>query len=657
MLRKLVFFAQKGAHLVTFKYDTLLNRTPTYQQALCFSTDPTRGNKFNRTHYCGTLNESNKGQQVNLYGWVHTTRFKNFLVLRDLYGLVQVVFDDEFLKNDENAAILKAINQECVVSVRGLVRARPKGQENQNMKTGSIEIECTHIEIVNNSKAQLPFTQSDFNRPKTEALRLKYRYLDLRYREMQHNLAVRSNFVHKAREFLNGRRFLDIETPTLFRRTPGGAREFIVPTNKAGEFYCLTQSPQQFKQLLMVAGFDRYYQVARCYRDEMTKPDRQPEFTQIDLEMSFVNENDVMDVIEQLLAACWPSKLNLPFNRMKYDDAIRTYGVDKPDVRFDMRINDVKQPFLVGPCGLSKIDSLRKENDEKFCAFAIKIPAEYENELIKFDDIEKAFKMALSEFENKVDKSSFTLLLLKDNSGNHLTKHLSEEFRARLKTSLNSSDGDLNLVLTSKDRAKSLEILGKLRLNVADLIDERKLAATAAAKSRRIRDPSVFEFLWVVDFPLFTRNEETNKLESSHHPFTAPINEHVSRLGESRDLDAITGLHYDLVLNGSEIGGGSIRIHDAQLQRHVIQNILKENTSQLEHLIEALEFGAPPHGGIALGLDRLISILVGASNIRDVIAFPKNSSGRDLMSSSPNSVAKEELDYYHIKCLEESKSK
>lgn len=275
--------------------------------------------KFNRTHYCGKIGTQNIGETVSICGWVQSLRYKKFGLIRDVEGTVQVFFDDKFLQNGQNAALLDSIYQETVVSVSGKVRRRPAGQENAQMKTGSIEIECDRVEILNPvNENRIPFTTTEFNRPTNEATRLKYRYLDLRFQQMQQNLIVRSNFVHNARQYLNENHFLDIETPTLFRRTPGGAREFIVPTNKSGQFYCLTQSPQQFKQLLMVAGFDRYYQVARCYRDEMTKPDRQPEFTQIDLEMSFVNQNDVIGIIEGLLERCWPlePKPTIPFRQV-----------------------------------------------------------------------------------------------------------------------------------------------------------------------------------------------------------------------------------------------------------------------------------------------------------------------------------------------------
>lgn len=400
----------------------------------------------------------------------------------------------------------------------------------------------------------------------------------------------------------------------------------------------------------MVAGFDRYYQIARCYRDETSKPDRQPEFTQVDIEMSFVNEEDIINLIESLLVKCWPfEKLNAPFRRMKYEDAMNFYGVDKPDLRFDMKFLDFSSE-LGKKTGISKIDS--QSND--LYAFGFKINQEYEPNLIDLNQIEKEYKLIFKDtnFVKNDDKDSFVFLTFGGNkSGNQITKYMNDDIKNNfLNNKFNLKENEKCVLLIGKNKTKLLEILGKLRLRMADLLDEKKILKK---DSKLLRDPKKFEFLWVVDFPLFTFNEETNKLESTHHPFTAPISEHLNMVTEMKDLDKVTGLHYDIVLNGSEIGGGSIRIHNSKLQRHVLKNILQEDTEQLEHLINALEYGAPPHGGIALGLDRLVAIMCGTSNIRNVIAFPKAQSGRDLMSSAPSKVAQTELDYYNIKCVEE----
>jgi aspartyl-tRNA synthetase len=609
-----------------------------------------------RSHYCGNLNLENEGQHVFLTGWVQTRRGTNFLLLRDLHGIVQVYFNDEFLKNSLNSYLIKKLNDESVIAVRGLVRRRPKGQENPKMSTGTIEILCNEIELLNSSKTQLPFTISDFNKP-NETIRLKYRYLDLRFREMQQNLIMRSNFVHKVRDFMRQNGFLDIETPTLFRRTPGGSREFIVPTKDSGQFYCLTQSPQQFKQLLMISGLDKYYQVARCYRDEGTKPDRQPEFTQIDIEMSFVNEKDIMNLIENLLDKCWPledqnQKPKLPIHRMKFEEAIGSYGVDKPDLRFDMKLNNlsnlIKNRSLTG---VSRIDS--HLNHEKLNFIAMKIPKNYhQNSLLTLNEVEKIYKEIFSgiNFLNQEDKGKFTFLLLKnDQEGNNIAKYLDKNLRQDIFNELSYEKDDFVVLLASTNRMKSLEIMGKLRLDLADSIDKKVNNNDKNTNLTLLRDPKLFKFLWVIDFPLFTVNDETGQLESSHHPFTAPIPEHLEWVKEKKNLESVIGLHYDLVMNGCEIAGGSIRVHNADLQKHILKNILNESTDQLNHLIEALEYGAPPHGGIAIGLDRFVALMCGEPNIRNVIAFPKAPSGKDLMGSAPNSVSQEELDYYKIK--------
>ncbi|RNA42080.1 aspartate--tRNA mitochondrial isoform X1 [Brachionus plicatilis] len=614
-----------------------------FQQSTSFSKN------LSRTHYCGQLDVNLEGQNVSLCGWVQKTRFQSFLVLRDVKGIVQVVFEESFLKNDCNRKLVENLNQESVLSIKGTVRRRPKGQENCQMKTGSVEVVCDSMEILNECRPKLPFEISDFNRP-NELARLKYRYLDLRFAELQQNLILRSNFVHQVRQFLNQNNFIEIETPTLFRRTPGGAREFIVPTNKPGQFYCLTQSPQQFKQLLMVSGFDRYYQVAKCYRDETFKPDRQPEFTQIDMEMSFVTDEDIIHLIENLVHSCWPleQKPLIPFNRMKFQEAMDSYGADKPDVRFALKINSISHLLTKeNASGINRIDNLLEKDG--FNVQVIKIPKE--NGVLSVKEIEKIYKQ-IFEGTNFVDprvKDSFTFVAKKNGECSSMAKFLSSNFSNQLSKEMSIEQDDTWVLLCSCSRNKSLEIMGKVRLNLADKIDEKNVESFGN-KAVLLRDPKIFNFVWVVDFPLFTWNEESNQWKSTHHPFTAPITEHLDLVKESRDLESLIGLHYDLVLNGNEVAGGSIRIHNSDLQRHILENILKEETSKLNHLIEALSYGAPPHGGIAIGLDRLMAVLCGTHNIRNVIAFPKNQAGRDLMSSAPSNVPQEELDYYNLIC-------
>ncbi|XP_069334471.1 aspartate--tRNA ligase, mitochondrial isoform X2 [Eulemur rufifrons] len=531
-----------------------------------------------RTNTCGELRSSHLGQEVTLCGWIQYRRQNVFLVLRDFHGLVQIV-----IPQDESAASVKKIlceaPVESVVQVSGTVISRPPGQENPKMPTGEIEIKVKTAKLLNPSK-KLPFEIKDFVK-KTETLRLQYRYLDLRSFQMQYNLRLRSQMVMKMREYLcNLHGFVDIETPTLFKRTPGGAKEFLVPSREPGKFYSLPQSPQQFKQLLMVGGLDRYFQVARCYRDEGSKPDRQPEFTQIDIEMSFVDQSGIQSLIEGLLQYSWPNDkdpLLVPFPSMTFAEALATYGTDKPDTRFGMKIIDISDKFRNTEIAFLQ-DALSKPQGT-IKAMCVPEGTKY----LKRRDIESIQKFAADHFNQ-------------------------------------------------------CSLLGKLRLECADLLEMRGMV---------LRDISLFSFLWVVDFPLFLPKEENpRELESTHHPFTAPHPSDIHLL--YTEPEKVRSQHYDLVLNGSEIGGGSIRIHDAELQRYILATLLKEDVKLLSHLLQALEYGAPPHGGIALGLDRLICLVTGAPSIRDVIAFPKSFRGHDLMSSAPDSVPPEELKPYHI---------
>uniref|UniRef100_A0A8C9GX13 Aspartyl-tRNA synthetase 2, mitochondrial n=1 Tax=Piliocolobus tephrosceles TaxID=591936 RepID=A0A8C9GX13_9PRIM len=532
-----------------------------------------------RTNTCGELRSSHLGQEVTLCGWIQYRRQNTFLVLRDFHGLVQVV-----IPQDESAASVKKIlceaPVESVVRVSGTVTSRPAGQENPKMPTGKIEIKVKTAELLNACK-KLPFEIKDFMK-KTEALRLQYRYLDLRSFQMQYNLRLRSQMVMKMREYLcNLHGFVDIETPTLFKRTPGGAKEFLVPSREPGKFYSLPQSPQQFKQLLMVGGLDRYFQVARCYRDEGSRPDRQPEFTQIDIEMSFVDQTGIQSLIEGLLQYSWPNDKDpvvVPFPTVTFTEALATYGTDKPDTRFGMKIIDISDVFRNTEIGFLQ-DALSKPHGT---VKAICIPegAKY----LKRKDIESIRKFAADHFNQ-------------------------------------------------------CSLLGKLRLECADLLETRGMV---------LRDPTLFSFLWVVDFPLFLPKEENpRELESAHHPFTAPHPSDIHLL--YTEPKKARSQHYDLVLNGNEIGGGSIRIHNAELQRYILATLLKEDVKILSHLLQALDYGAPPHGGIALGLDRLICLVTGSPSIRDVIAFPKSFRGHDLMSNAPDSIPPEELKPYHIR--------
>uniref|UniRef100_A0A8D0Y8W1 Aminoacyl-transfer RNA synthetases class-II family profile domain-containing protein n=1 Tax=Sus scrofa TaxID=9823 RepID=A0A8D0Y8W1_PIG len=522
-----------------------------------------------RTNTCGELRSSHLGQEVTLCGWIQYRRQNIFLVLRDFHGLVQVV-----IPQDESAASVRRIlceaPVESVVQVSGTVISRPPGQENPKMPTGEIEIKVKTAKLLNSCK-KLPFEIKDFVK-KTETLRLQYRYLDLRGAQMQYNLRLRSQMVMKMREYLcNLHGFVDIETPTLFKRTPGGAKEFVVPSREPGKFYSLPQSPQQFKQLLMVGGLDRYFQIARCYRDEGSRPDRQPEFTQI---------VDISDM----------------FRRTKIG---------------------YLQDALSKPQGTIK-------------AMCVPEGAKY----LKRKDIESIRKFAADHFNQEVLP---VFLKANRNWNSLLAKFITEEQGLGLIRLLGIQEEDVVLV-TAGEHKKACSLLGKLRLECADLLEARGVV---------LRDPALFSFLWVVDFPLFFPKEEhPQELESAHHPFTAPHPSDIHLL--YTEPQKVRSQHYDLVLNGNEVGGGSIRIHNAELQRYVLAAVLKEDVKLLSHLLQALDYGAPPHGGIALGLDRLMCLVTGAPSIRDVIAFPKSFRGHDLMSNAPDSIPPEDLKPYHI---------
>ncbi|XP_063741972.1 aspartate--tRNA ligase, mitochondrial isoform X2 [Eleginops maclovinus] len=581
-----------------------------------------------RSHTCGELRPHHVGGSVTLCGWVQYLRQDLFVILRDFSGLAQVLIPQE-----ESASHLKAmlcdLTTESVVKVTGTVRRRPAGQENKGMPTGEIEVLAESVEVLNVC-CTLPFEIKDFVK-KSEALRMKYRYLDLRSSQMQRNLRLRSQLVMRMREFLcKEHGFVDVETPTLFKRTPGGAKEFVVPSREPGRFYSLPQSPQQFKQLLMVAGVDRYFQVARCYRDEGSRPDRQPEFTQVDIEMSFVEQAGILSLVEGLLAHSWPAEkgpVQVPFQTMTYEEAMRDYGVDKPDTRFCMKLMDLSPVF-----SSTQIEFLRSALSQPAGSVqAICVPSGVK--LFSAKDLEELKQTAKTQFR----QLSVVLVRADGTLKSPLKKLLSASATEEMLQGTGAQPGDLLLLAAGALHAVR-PLLGKLRLQCAELLESRGMS---------VRDPSAFHFLWVVDFPLFLpKEEDPEQLESAHHPFTAPRPEDTHLL--YTEPHKVRGQHYDLVLNGCEIGGGSIRIHKASEQLHVLKSVLKEDPSLLSHLLEALDSGAPPHGGIALGLDRLVSIMVGAHSIRDVIAFPKSFRGHDLMSCAPDLVSDEELQSYHI---------
>jgi len=574
-----------------------------------------------RTHTCGELGLGHVGARVSLAGWLSSTRLDKFILLRDRTGVCQIKIPEGSSQYDH----IKKLPNESVLVVNGVVIPRPEGQENFQMETGEIEVELESVEEVIKADPNLPFQQSKHLTAK-EQLRLQYRYLDLRRPELQYNLAIRSALTMKMREFLTSKKFLDIETPTLFRRTPGGAKEFVVPTRMKNKFYSLVQSPQQFKQLLMVGGLDRYFQIARCYRDEGGKPDRQPEFTQLDIEMSFADREHIINLIEDLIVHCWPEDLVTPFEQMFYEDAMNNYGVDKPDLRFENKIVNIKDDFK--DCGFEFIEN--KLLDENFFVGGIFFDGK-DGKCLK--SVEKDVRLILADLiKSSKDGNSPIVISPFTNFGgdpkNSILKKCNIETSQKLLKKINC---DKIGFLVTGDKEAALTVLGRLRTLLAkELLPDL--------------EESPNKFVWIVDFPLFVM--EDGVLESAHHPFTAchPDDYHKFR---SAPLEC-RSLHYDLVLNGQEIAGGSVRIHSLEDQKFVLEDVLQEDSSELHHLLSALGSGCPPHAGIAIGLDRLVAILTKADSIRDVIAFPKSNDGKDLMSGAPSEITLDQKNLYHL---------
>jgi len=581
-----------------------------------------------RSHTCGELREGDIGKRVRLCGWVDRVRDHGgviFIDLRDRYGITQVIFDP---KDSQSAwDVAQAARSEFVIQAEGVVEARPPDMANEKLSTGAIEVRCNAIQILNRSLTPpFPLEEKDTT-VVSEDLRLKYRYLDLRRRRMQKNLQLRNDVLQAARTYLYGAGFVDVETPILTKSTPEGARDYLVPSRvMPGRFYALPQAPQQYKQLLMVAGIDRYMQIARCFRDEDLRADRQPEFTQIDLEMSFITPEDMYDVIDHLLVAVMQAaghgQIDLPIPRLSYADAMDRYGSDKPDMRFGMELTDLtsvfaNSEFKVFRTAVDKGGVVKAVNAKKLGGLTQRVIDDW-TELVK---------------EAGLGGLAYIRVQPDGTWKSPIVKFFTEGEKAALQQKLQIEIGDL--ILFAADAADTVNpALGKLRL--------------LAGEMAGLMPPGRFRFLWVTDFPLLEKGEG-GRLQSMHHPFTSPHPEDIPWLDS--DPLKVRARAYDIVLNGVELGGGSIRIHDTDLQARMFKVLGipdSEAQERFGHLLKALAFGAPPHGGIALGLDRMVMLMAGESSIRDVIAFPKTQKAVDLMMDAPSPVDPHQLAELHV---------
>ncbi|HLG17744.1 MAG TPA: aspartate--tRNA ligase [Blastocatellia bacterium] len=582
-----------------------------------------------RSEYCGRLRAEHAGRDVVIMGWVHRRRDfgpLTFIDLRDREGIVQIVFNEE--KNPEAHRRAKGARNEYVLAIAGRVVLRDADKVNPNIGSGAVEVIAGEVYLFN--EARTPPFEIDSSRP-SEEVRLKYRYLDLRRLKMQENIRLRHRAALAVRRYLDERGFFEVETPMLIKTTPEGARDYVVPSRlSAGNFYALPQSPQIFKQLLMVSGYDRYFQIARCFRDEDLRADRQPEFTQIDVEMSFIQPDDIFEVIEPMmaqLAELVSVKTQLPFPRMTYAEAMRRYGSDKPDTRYGVELSD--------------LSGLLTETD--FAPYRSVLAAGGEIKAISVPGGAKYSRKQLDELTETAKRSgaggmAWIRVTESGEAASSLVKSLGEAKVAELASAAGSAAGDATLIVAGKPGVVAAS-LNALRSEVAE--------------REGLIDPNKFCFLWVTEFPMFEYHEEDGRYYAMHHPFTSPHEDDLDKL--ESDRGAIRAKAYDLVLNGVELGSGSIRIHSREVQHRVFQALGmsdEEAHAKFGFLLEALEYGTPPHGGIAFGFDRIVMLLAREKSIREVIAFPKTASAADLMTNSPGPVSEDQLRELHIRIID-----
>jgi len=585
-----------------------------------------------KTHTCGQLRATEAGETVSLAGWVHRRRDHGnvvFIDLRDRFGVTQVVLNPQ--RSADAHRLANAIHNEYVVAVTGTVARRPEGMENPAMPTGEIEVLADSVTVLNESKTPVFYINEDAE--VDEALRLRYRYLDLRRQRMQRNIILRHEVVRFIRNYLCERAFIEIETPILIKSTPEGARDYVVPSRlHHGKFYALPQSPQQLKQLLMVSGFERYFQIARCFRDEDQRSDRQPEFTQLDLEMSFVDREDILGLIEPMFIELTETVghkqiLHKPFPRLTYDEALERFGSDKPDIRFGMELIDLG-PTLAGCEFRVFSEALAAGGRVK----AIVAPGCADYSRRQLDE--------LVEFARASGAKGLAWIAVRDDGlRSQITKNLTETEIADVLSRTGATTGDLLLIVADQAEVVA-EALGQLRLEMARRLE--------------LLDGNVLGFCWILDFPLLEWSEEEQRYTAKHHPFTAPLDEDIPLL--TADPARARAKAYDVVANGYEVGGGSIRIHRRELQTAMFRALGisdQEAQAQFGHLLEAFEYGAPPHGGIAPGIDRLVMLLAGEANIREVMAFPKTQRAVDLMTNAPSEISARQLDELQIRIVDQ----